>query len=51
VIDTKDPFRSNYDGISIEEIQSKFISGRAWSKVGNLDANVAGCSVLTHDFT
>ncbi|TVU10726.1 hypothetical protein EJB05_44272, partial [Eragrostis curvula] len=48
--DTEDPFASHYGDVPVEEIQSKVISGRVWSKVGDLDASAAGNSVLTRGF-
>jgi aspartyl-tRNA synthetase len=49
-VDAEDPFASNYGDVPVEEIQSKSVSDRAWSKVGDLDANAAGRSVLIRGF-
>jgi hypothetical protein len=44
--DAEDPFAANYGEVPVEEIQSKAISGRSWSHVGDLDDSAAGRSVL-----
>ncbi|XP_047049839.1 aspartate--tRNA ligase 2, cytoplasmic-like [Lolium rigidum] len=41
-----DPFAANYGDVPVEEIQSKAVSGRAWTHVGDLDQAAAGRSVL-----
>ncbi|RCV10848.1 hypothetical protein SETIT_2G141600v2 [Setaria italica] len=42
----EDPFASHYGDVPIEEIQSKAVSGRSWTKVGDLDEGAAGRTVL-----
>ena len=49
--DAEDPFATNYGDVPVEEIQSKAISGRLWTKIGDLDADAAGCSVLIRGAT
>jgi aspartyl-tRNA synthetase len=49
-VDAEDPFASHYGDAPLEEIQSKAVSDRAWSKVGDLDAAAAGRSVLIRGF-
>jgi aspartyl-tRNA synthetase len=44
--DAEDPFAANYGDVPVEEIQSKAISGRLWSQIGDLDDSSAGRSVL-----
>jgi aspartyl-tRNA synthetase len=44
--DVEDPFAANYGDVPVEEIQSKAISGRLWSQIGDLDDSSAGRSVL-----
>ena len=44
--DAEDPFAANYGDVPVEEIQSKAISGRSWSQIGDLDDSAAGRSVL-----
>jgi aspartyl-tRNA synthetase len=44
--DAEDPFAANYGDVPVEEIQSKAISGRSWSEIGDLDDSAAGRSVL-----
>ncbi|KAF0914539.1 hypothetical protein E2562_029475 [Oryza meyeriana var. granulata] len=44
--DAEDPFAANYGDVPIEEIQSKIISGRVWTGVGDLDEAAAARSVL-----
>ncbi|WVZ56673.1 hypothetical protein U9M48_007167 [Paspalum notatum var. saurae] len=46
-----DPFASNYGDVPVEEIQSKTISGRSWTKIGDLDDSAAGRSVLIRGAT
>uniref|UniRef100_A0A8R7QF17 aspartate--tRNA ligase n=1 Tax=Triticum urartu TaxID=4572 RepID=A0A8R7QF17_TRIUA len=41
-----DPFAANYGDVPVEEIQSKAISGRSWTDIGDLDEAAAGRSVL-----
>ncbi|XBI80379.1 hypothetical protein VPH35_089566 [Triticum aestivum] len=41
-----DPFAANYGDVPVEEIQSKVISGRTWTDIGDLDEAAAGRSVL-----
>lgn len=41
-----DPFAANYGDVPVEEIQSKAISGRVWTDVGDLGEADAGRSVL-----
>ncbi|TVU30738.1 hypothetical protein EJB05_22374 [Eragrostis curvula] len=48
--DAEDPFASHYGDVPVEEIQSKDISGRVWSKVGDLDEAAAGRPVLIRGF-
>ena len=47
----EDPFAANYGDVPVEEIQSKAISGRSWTKIGDLDADAAGRSVLIRGAT
>ena len=49
--DAEDPFAANYGDVPVEEIQSKAISGRSWTKIGDLDADAAGRSVLIRGAT
>jgi aspartyl-tRNA synthetase len=49
-VDAEDPFAPHYGDVPFEEIQSKAVSDRAWSKVGDLDAAAAGRSVLIRGF-
>ena len=49
--DAEDPFATNYGDVPVEEIQSKAISGRLWTKIGDLDADAAGRSVLIRGAT
>ena len=49
--DAEDPFAANYGDVPVEEIQSKAISGRLWTKIGDLDADAAGRSVLIRGAT
>ena len=49
--DAEDPFATNYGDVPVEEIQSKAISGRSWTKIGDLDADAAGRSVLIRGAT
>jgi hypothetical protein len=49
-VDAEDPFASHYGDVPVEDIQSKSVSGRSWSKVGDLDAAAAGRPVLTRGF-
>ncbi|KAF7071869.1 hypothetical protein CFC21_077104 [Triticum aestivum] len=41
-----DLFAANYGDVPVEEIQSKAISGRSWTDIGDLDEAAAGRSVL-----
>ncbi|KQJ92399.1 aspartate--tRNA ligase 2, cytoplasmic isoform X2 [Brachypodium distachyon] len=41
-----DPFAANYGDVPVEEIQSKAISGRVWTDIGDLGEADAGRSVL-----
>ena len=49
--DAEDTFAANYGDVPVEEIQSKAISGRLWTKIGDLDADAAGRSVLIRGAT
>ncbi|KAL5196864.1 hypothetical protein ABZP36_000376 [Zizania latifolia] len=44
--DDEDPYASNYGDVPVEEIQSKAISGRSWTGIGDLDESAAGRPVL-----
>ncbi|EHA8589721.1 Aspartate--tRNA ligase 2, cytoplasmic [Cocos nucifera] len=41
-----DPFSGNYGDVPTEEIQSKAVSGRQWTEIGSLDAELAERTVL-----
>ncbi|OAY64543.1 Aspartate--tRNA ligase 2, cytoplasmic [Ananas comosus] len=41
-----DPLSSHYGDVAVEEIQSKAVSGREWTEVGDLGAEKAGRTVL-----
>lgn len=41
-----DPLSSHYGDVAAEEIQSKAVSGREWTEVGDLGAEKAGRTVL-----
>ncbi|GJN40092.1 hypothetical protein PR202_gb29260 [Eleusine coracana subsp. coracana] len=49
-VDADDPFASHYGDVPVEEIQSKAVSNRVWSQVGDLDAAAAGRTVLIRGF-
>ncbi|KAG2633765.1 hypothetical protein PVAP13_2NG296712 [Panicum virgatum] len=40
------PFAANYGDVPVEDVQSKAVSGRSWTKVGDLDEGAAGRAVL-----
>ncbi|KAG2642548.1 aspartate--tRNA ligase 2, cytoplasmic-like [Panicum virgatum] len=42
----EDPFADNYGDVPVEDVQSKAVSGRCWTKVGDLDEGAAGRAVL-----
>jgi aspartyl-tRNA synthetase len=42
----EDPFAANYGDVPVEDVQSKAVSGRSWTKVGDLDEGAAGRAVL-----
>ncbi|KAG8100085.1 hypothetical protein GUJ93_ZPchr0013g37464 [Zizania palustris] len=44
--DDEDPYASNYGDVPVEEIQSKAISGRSWTGIGDLDESAEGRPVL-----
>ncbi|KAJ4776407.1 hypothetical protein LUZ62_015092 [Rhynchospora pubera] len=44
--DENDPLSSSYGNIPLEDIQSKFITGRTWTDVGELCAEMKGETVL-----
>ncbi|XBI00962.1 hypothetical protein VPH35_129856 [Triticum aestivum] len=45
-----DPFAVNYGDVPLEEIQSKVISGRSWTDIGDLDEAAVGRSVLIRGY-
>lgn len=49
--EAEDPFAANYGDVPVEEIQSKAISGRSWTKIGDLDDAAADRSVLIRGST
>ncbi|KAL6643668.1 hypothetical protein ACP70R_018434 [Stipagrostis hirtigluma subsp. patula] len=42
----EDPFAANYGDVPLEELQSKAVTGRSWTSVGDLDGAAAGRAVL-----
>ncbi|RLM85778.1 aspartate--tRNA ligase 2, cytoplasmic-like [Panicum miliaceum] len=42
----EDPFAANYGDVPVGDVQSKAVSGRSWTKVGDLDEGAAGRAVL-----